>query len=158
MVRIAGKAGDDLDEEVAAAAAEIKSQPRATIREFTERDARAVEERRLDGFIKPPAKHDLPTVRLQSVDTTSYKLVDWTCLCCAKSFRTMRAKQFCSDKCSEKGPSITVIQPREGTCECCGALFRSKRFDARYCKPACQKAAKRKELAELSRTTLLEAA
>jgi hypothetical protein len=93
--------------------------------------------------------------RPPSADTSGFTLFDRTCRCCAKSFRTMQAKDFCSDKCTKKGPDIAVMKPREMTCERCAESFRSKRKGARFCSQACQKADRR---AELSRTTLREAA
>jgi hypothetical protein len=91
--------------------------------------------------------------RPPSVETAGFKLVDWQCQCCAKSFRTLRAKEFCSEDCTAKGPP-----PRKSICEHCGEQFTPKRFDARFCSQAHQKAARRKEIAELSRTKLAEAA
>jgi hypothetical protein len=64
MIRVAARAGDDLDEEVAAASEEIKAKPKAAHREVAEKDARAEHERRFE-FIE----HGAPTVCPPSVDT-----------------------------------------------------------------------------------------
>jgi hypothetical protein len=106
------------------------------------------------------AMRQMNRTRPPNVDTSDFRLVDWTCQCCAKSFRTLRVKEFCTDKCGEKGPTISPSPDKVHELICqyggCGKTFRSKRFDARFCPGgACQKAARR---AELSRTTLREAA
>jgi hypothetical protein len=95
-------------------------------------------------------------------DISGFKLLDCVCMCCSKSFRTLHAKDFCSKTCTDKGAKVqpVPVQPqRTSICQHCGDQFTPKRIDARYCPGgACQKAAERKQIAELSRTTLCEAA
>jgi hypothetical protein len=85
-------------------------------------------------------------------DVSAFKLTDCTCQCCAKAFKTLHIKQFCSKVCTEKGapkPTATVRTLHKLTCQHieCGKQFMSKRIDARFCPGgACQKAAIRKLL------------
>jgi hypothetical protein len=66
---------------------EARSRGKQDDRSFDSEFSRHQAEMRIINQPRPP-----------SADTSGLKLTDGTCQCCAKSFRTLRAKEFCSDK------------------------------------------------------------
>jgi hypothetical protein len=110
--------------------------------------------------------------RPRQADVTGIKLRDGKCLVCEKSFKSMRARDYCSGTFAKDGSVIPLPGPegrasclaelerkdeeapfhklicQNASCERAGGVFYAKHADARFCGNTCQKANRRANVRE----------